>query len=295
MAAMVNGTDDESQALDGAWDPPVGESSLEIEAKQGVVTLYLHRPDTRNALDAAMVEELTAVARSLASRRDVRCVVLRGRGGFFSAGSDVRGLSNAEGLGEPSATDDAEEAVAQRHRHFGTLLDLLDRLPQALVAVVEGAALGSGFGLLTVADVVLARADARLGMPEARLGLVPAQIAPFVVRRIGLAASRRLLVTGRAIDGRQGAAIGLVDHCCEAAADLEAALATTLRDVLRCGPRAVADGKALLHAASEAQHGDLLAEGARVFAHRLRSAEAREGIAAFLERRPASWVEEPRD
>lgn len=267
--------------------PPV--KTLRLEATQGIVTVWLNRPEQRNTLGPAMIDDLLAVSEALAEMDDVRAVVLRGRGGFFSAGGDLKGWGNVDGVAETSPDDDA---TARRHRRFGRLLERLSDMPQALIAVVEGAAMGGGFGLMTVADVVVARSDARLGMPEARIGLVPAQIAPFVVRRIGLAAARRLLVTGRPVDGRHGVHMGLVDHCCEAEADLEAALTTTLRDVLRCGPRAIALGKSLLASAETAACGDYLDQASREFAHQLANDEAREGIAAFLERRSPDWAGE---
>lgn len=268
-------------------------TTLELQERQGVWHLYLNRPEVRNALDPTMIEELTELARALATRQDVRCVVLRGRGGFFSIGRDLQSLSR-DALDAGTGVDgqmaaETDDWVAQQYRQLGTLLSLLEGLPQALLAVVEGAALGGGLGLAAVADVVLARADARFGMTEARLGLVPGQIAPFVVRRIGLAASRRLWVTGRPVDGRQGQQMGLVDYCCEADADLEAALSKTLRDVLRCGPRAIAEGKALLRAALTMSDAELLDEGARVFARRARSAEGREGVERFFSGRSPDW------
>lgn len=272
-------------------DSTLPPTTLELEEAAGVLHVFLNRPASRNALDGTMVEELARLATSLVDRHEVRCVVLRGRGGFFSAGADLQSLKASLPRGDAGRQ---VAAVAEGHRRFGALLEQWEHLPQALVAVVEGAALGGGLGLLTVADVVLARSDARLGLPEARLGLVPAQVAPFVVRRIGLAASRRLLVTGRPIDGRQGALIGLVDTCCEADADLEAALAKTLRDVLRCGPQAIAAGKALLQAAvtKTRERRAVLDDGARIFAERLDSDEGREGVDAFLQGRAPGWAVE---
>lgn len=286
MTETLAGITSESSAIVGQL-PQV--TTLSLEETQGIVTVWLNRPEQRNTLGRVMIDDLLAVSEALSEAEGVRAVVLRGRGGFFSAGGDLKGWGNVDGVADPSL---GEDAMARRHRRFGRLLEGLSDLPQALIAVVEGAAMGGGFGLMTVADVVVARADARLGMPEARIGLVPAQIAPFVVRRIGLAAARRLLVTGRPVDGRQGVYMGLVDHCCEAEADLEAALATTLRDVLRCGPRAIAVGKTLLASAETAAVGHYLDQASQDFAKQLANDEAREGISAFLERRSPRWAGE---
>ena len=165
------------------------------------------------------------------------------------------------------------EAYRTLNRAFGSLLEEAQAAPQLLVALVEGAVLGGGFGLACVSDVAIAAADAQFGLPETSLGILPAQIAPFVVRRIGLTQARRLALTAARFDGREALRLGLV-HFCEADADaLEQRLEETLEQ-LRCAPNANAATKALLLASESGELGALLDDAARQFAEAVGGAEA---------------------
>ena len=150
--------------------------------------------------------------------------------------------------------------------------------------------MGGGLGLVAVSDVALATDDCRFGMPETRLGLLPAQIAPFVVRRVGLTRARRLALTGSSIDGRAAREIGLVHESYAGAEALEAAAEKIIGQIERCAPEALAATKKLLHAVSGTDHEVLLDRAAHEFARLARSEEAREGLAAFMEKRAPSWA-----
>jgi isohexenylglutaconyl-CoA hydratase len=160
-----------------------------------------------------------------------------------------------------------------------------------VIAVVEGAALGGGFGLTCISDVAIARADAQFGMPETRLGIIPAQIAPFVVQRIGLTQARRLALLGLRLNGAQAAQIGLVHEVCADADTLEAALQRTLDDINQCAPDANRVTKALLLKVGHQPLDSLLDDAADAFAAAIQSAEGMEGGMAFIQKRPANWVQ----
>ncbi|MEL7059048.1 MAG: enoyl-CoA hydratase/isomerase family protein [Acidobacteriota bacterium] len=259
--------------------------SLRVERHGPVLHVTLDRPGRRNALDLAMVDGLDALCRALAATppEAIRAVVLRGAGGTFCAGGDLASFAADEPV--EAGIDDPVEIA---NRTFGRCLLRLEQLPQPVVAVVEGAALGGGLGLVAVADVALAARDARLGMPEVHIGLVPSQVAPFVVRRIGSGPARRLAVTGAVVDGDEAAALGLVHEAADADA-LDDALDRHLDDILRCAPRAVAATKDLLRQVPLRPLDPLLDDAARLFARALRGDEASEGLAAFADRRPPSW------
>ncbi len=168
-----------------------------------------------------------------------------------------------------------------------------DRLPQTIVTVIEGAAFGGGLGLAAIGDVALGMADARFAMSETGLGIVPAQIAPFVAARVGVPQARRLALTGERFDGREAWRIGLVHHLCEDSAALESVLLRVLGDIGRCAPGANAATKRLLLASRTTALDALLDQAADAFAAALRGAEGKEGVTAFIEKRPASWVDKP--
>lgn len=203
--------------------------TLLLEPIEGVLRITLNRPQSRNAMSLAMVGELRAVLAAVRDDRSVRALVLRGAGGHFCAGGDIKDMAGARAAGA--------EAYRTLNRAFGSLLEEAQAAPQLLVALVEGAVLGGGFGLACVSDVAIAAADAQFGLPETSLGILPAQIAPFVVRRIGLTQARRLALTAARFDGREALRLGLV-HFCEADADaLEQRLEETLEQLRRCAER----------------------------------------------------------
>ena len=253
----------------------------------GFLYLTLDDAPTRNALSPEMVDELRAAFEAAAVDAGVRAVVLRGANGFFCAGGSMGDFQKNQ---QSAATAGETDPIAANNRRFGYFLTALARLPKVLVAVVEGAAMGGGFGLACVADIALARKDAKFALSETTLGLVPAQIAPFVVARIGQARARRLALSGERIDGTEAARIGLVDFVADDAMALEARLLAVLQGIARCAPGANAATKALLQECAEVELGPILDRAAQAFARQMRS-EGAEGVAAFRDKRDAAWAE----
>ena len=248
-----------------------------------VLHLTLNRPEVRNAMSIAMVGELRAALAAAESQGDVRVVVLRGHGGHFCAGGDIRDMAAAR------ASPDGRAAMAEANARFGHLCAAFAATGLATIAVVEGTVMGGGFGLACVADVVLAAESARFRLPETSLGLVPAQIAPFLVERLGVAEARRLAVTGGELDAREAQALRLA-HEVHPAGDLDAALQRVLGQLLRCAPQAVASSKALIAKASLHPAASLVAEAAEVFADAVLGPEGLEGTAAFVRKTRPAWA-----
>ena len=182
-----------------------------------------------------MVRDLTAVVDLLAQQPDIRAAVVRGANGTFCSGGDINGFKEMFSTPAPKAGE--RDGIATHNRGFGAIMSRFEALPQTIVMVVEGAAYGGGLGLMCGGDVVLATEDARFSISETTLGIPPAQIAPFVAARIGVARARRLSLTAHRFDGREAERIGLVDHACAGNAALEAALAEVLK-VSRAARRA---------------------------------------------------------
>lgn len=253
----------------------------------------LNRPEARNAMSFAMVRELGAVFTAIADDRLIRAVILRGAGGNFCAGGDIKDMAGARG-GEPDAA--GKDPLAVTNRIFGAMMSQIEDAPQAVIAVLEGAVMGGGFGLCCVSDVAIAADDVKLRLPETSLGVPPAQIAPFVVRRVGYSAARRLAVTGGAVSPADALALGLVHHVTDRAG-LDGQLNQVLADVGRCAPGAVATTKRLVLAASGAPHGAalsaLLDAAADDFARAARGPEGVEGMLAFIQKRKAAWNDAP--
>ncbi len=262
-------------------------SHIRLDLRGSVLHLWLDRPELRNALSQQMVREIAATFAAIADERSVRVVVVRGAGSAFCAGGDIKSMSVAHAAQPPGATDELKD----NNRRFGAMLETVNSAPQVVIAAVDGAAMGGGFGLACVADITIATADARFAISEVTIGVVAAAIAPFVVQRIGLTAGRRLAVTGARLTGREAAATGIAHFAVADAAALEAAVREACNQILKCAPGAVAATKRLMvRAAGPSSLAELLDDAAERFAAAVRSPEGREGTSAFVEKRKPSWL-----
>ena len=262
----------------------VATTAISLDRAGPVLRVTLNRPEARNAMSLAMVGELTAVLHEAEQDGATRVVVLRGAGGHFCAGADIRDMAAARGrLAEDP------DAVVKVNASFGVLCNAYAASPLAIVAALEGTVMGGGFGLACVADVVIAAEDTVFRLPETSLGVLPAQIAPYLVERLGYSEARRLAVTGSRIDAGQALAIRLVHEVCPAAS-LEDVIARVSRDILNCAPGALAATKALVRKARLSAPADLVDEAARAFSRAALGPEGVEGMSAFLQKRKAAWV-----
>ncbi|MCK5873770.1 MAG: enoyl-CoA hydratase/isomerase family protein [Alcanivoracaceae bacterium] len=246
----------------------------------------LNRPESRNAMSLTMVNELMAVFDAIARDDNCRAVILRGSNGHFCAGGDIKDMAGAR----MKAASGDNDAYFQLNRRFGEMITRANKLPQVLITVIEGAVLGGGFGLACISDVALAADDAQFGLPETGLGVIPAQIAPFVVQRIGLTQARRLALTGARFNGSEAARLGIV-HEALPAAELDTRLDATLKQIRRCAPHANRVTKQLVLSVGERPLESLLDQAAQDFAAAVASSEGAEGTMAFVQKRLPNWAE----
>jgi len=261
--------------------------TVRIEKAGSVWTVIHDRPEARNAMSQTMLVELLDTLGG-AEKSGVRVIVLRGSRGHFSAGADLKDMSAAR------ATPIAHQSdpVAETNAKFGHVCAAYAHSPLAIVAVLEGAVMGGAFGLACVADVAIASHTVDFRLPETSLGVIPAQIAPFLLERLGYSEAKRLSVTGARFGAGEAFRIGLVHRVCENDADLEAAVAMTLQQILACAPGAIAQTKKLLRKARWEDPAALVEHAAALFAKAARSPEGEEGMRAFIERRKPSWAAE---
>lgn len=243
----------------------------------GVVTLTLNRPDRRNALTIALMDALCEAIKRHEADTEARVLILRGAGPVFCAGLDLEEAS------DPSTAERGAEGI-------GRLVTLLARSSLATIAAAHGAAMAGGAGLLAACDFAIAADGLRIGFPEVRRGLVPAVVATVLRRKVAEADLRSLLLLAEPIDAVQARAMGLVHRAVPA--DRLEAEANALADlILEGAPEAVRETKRLLDALRLAPaDGEADVRIAREFHERARHGdEAREGLAAFLEKRPPRW------
>jgi len=268
-------------------------TTIQVETRAGVRTLTLHRPDVRNAMSLTMVAELLNALQTAEQNPEVRALVLRGSGGHFCAGGDIGDMAQARmklAQGQAGADATGLNPVADTNAAFGRLCLAYARSPLPIVTVLEGTVMGGGFGLACVSDVSLALDTVSFRLPETSLGIIPAQIAPFLVERLGYAQARRLAVTGARLDAAEALRLGLVHEVHTQVDALDDALQRTLGAILSCGPRAIGTTKALLARARLTPPEDLIDDAARLFADAVLSDEGQEGTSAFMHKRKPAWV-----
>jgi len=254
---------------------------LVARGERGVARLTLDRPERHNAFDDEILAALDAALGELAADRSVRVVVLAATGKSFCAGADLGWMRRHAEASEAENLRDAEALAATLRR--------LAQMPQPTLARVQGAAYGGGVGLVAACDLAVAAEDAHFRLSEVRLGLIPAVIAPLVCAAIGPRAARRYMLTAERFDATAALALGLV-HELAPAGGLEGALERLVGELLEGGPEALAAAKRLVAAvAGRPLDAALGGETARLIAERRASPEGREGMSAFLDKRPPAW------
>jgi methylglutaconyl-CoA hydratase len=254
---------------------------VRYEARSPAVVVTINQPDRRNALSRALIAALTDAFNRVKDDAAARCVVLTGAGSVFCAGMDLAELQESVASG----TEDSpvwNDALKLAH-----LYDLIYRLPKPTIAAVNGSAVAGGAGLVSVCDLAVAVPEARFGYPEVRRGLVAAMVLPHLLRHVGERLARYLLLTGELIDAEEARRVGFLNAVVPAAELLERAHLWS-RSLAEGGPKALALTKELLQRFS---HQALsVEEAARASAAPRLTDECRQGLEAFLAKRPVPWA-----
>jgi methylglutaconyl-CoA hydratase len=259
------------------------EALFRVERRAGgVIWLTLDRPEIHNAFDDRLIAELTAELERLGADAAVRVLVITGAGRSFSAGADLNWMRRTATYGEAENLADA--------RALAKLMQTLNELPKPTVARVNGAALGGGTGLVACCDIVVASEQATFGTTEVRLGLIPSVIGPYVLAAIGPRHARRLMLTGERISAAEALRLGLV-HEMVAPEQLDGAVERIVGELQKGGPDAIAAAKQLVRDLSgRPVDAALIDRTAQRIAGLRATSEAREGVGAFLEKRPPRWL-----
>jgi methylglutaconyl-CoA hydratase len=248
----------------------------------GNATVMLNRPDVHNSFDPEMVDALTVTLKKLESDERVRAVVIMGSGPSFCAGADIEHMKK-------SAKSSREQNL-ENARATTMMLRTLHRLEKPTIACIRGAVRGGGVGLVAACDIAVAERGATFRLSEVKLGIIPAMISPYVVAAIGPRYSHRYMLSGEEFDAAEAYRIGLVHDICEER-ELNAVVGRLLAHLYSSGPKAVAAIKKLIPEVAAAPVNDALTEmTAQRIAQVRTTAEAQEGLSAFLEKRKASWV-----
>jgi methylglutaconyl-CoA hydratase len=254
---------------------------LNVDILGGVARVTLNRPEVRNAFDDALIAALTRTFREIESNSSVRAVVLAGNGPAFCAGADLNWMKRMAGYSYDENLGDAQA--------LATMLATLDRMPKPTIARVHGPVFAGGTGLVAACDIAVGTPEAKFCFSEAKLGLSPATISPYVMRAIGERMAQRYFLTAEVFDAEEAHRIGMLSALV-APNELDSSIEAILKHLFAGGPEAHAKIKDLIRAVGRRPIDDALgAETAKRIAEIRVSAEGKEGIASFLEKRKASW------
>ncbi len=263
--------------------PDANDDLIQIDSTvDGTVFVTINRPHKKNAFDAATIAALYEAFETLHGADNVRVVFIRGAGGTFSAGADLGWMADAARWSESDNRDDA--------MGLAKMLKALHDIPALTVALVEGAAMGGGAGIVAACDMAVAVEGTRFAFSEVKLGLIPATIAPYVVEAVGARRARQLFLTANIFDADYAAHAGLIDMVLPEGSIDE--FISMLTDSLSGNaPGAMGDAKRLVNdvAGQKIDHG-LMEETAKRIARARISPEGQEGVGAFLEKRKPSWA-----
>lgn len=265
--------------------PDANDELVRIESTaDGVVFVTINRPDKRNAFDAPTIAALYEAFETLQGADHVRVVFIRGAGGTFSAGADLGWMADAARWSEGDNRDDA--------MGLAKMLKALHDVPALTVAIVEGAAMGGGAGIVAACDMAVAVRGTKFAFSEVKLGLIPATIAPYVVEAVGARTARALFMTAELFDAEAARNFGLVSQVLDSADQIDGFITAFADSMKGCAPGAVGEAKRLVnHVAGHRIDHALMEETAKRIARARVSAEGQEGVRAFLDKRKPRWAE----
>lgn len=256
--------------------------TLEIEHHGAIATLWLNRPDVRNAFNDTSISEITGAFRALDLDRNVRVIVLAARGPAFCAGADLNWMKKMADHTEAENLADAAK--------LAEMLRVIYHCSKPVVARVQGDCYAGGMGLVAACDIVVANDSAGFCLSEVKLGLIPATISPYVIRAIGERAARRYFLTAERFDASEAHRIGLV-HQVVAESTLDHEISRYTQSLLAGSPHALGEAKRLIREVScETIDNSLIADTVRRIAETRSSVQGREGVQAFLNKRKPSWL-----
>ena len=256
--------------------------TLEIERHGPVATIWMNRPEVFNAFNEQLIGDLTDACSVLDADPSVRVVVLAGRGRHFSAGADLNWMKRASAYGEAENLEDS--------RRFARMLHALFEMSKPTIARVQGAALGGGTGLAAACDMAVASADALFSTSEVKFGIIPSVISPYVLRAIGPRHALRYFQSAERISAERALQIGLVNEVTPVDA-LDAGIAALANVLIAGAPKAQKAAKDLIASVNgRAIDEAVIEETAQRIARQRATDEARDGIAAFLEKRTPAWL-----
>ena len=260
--------------------------TIKLTENESWLTVWLDRPKAKNALSDKMTQELLEVLKHSANDKTIRGLALRGTGGCFCSGADLKDFQRNFVL--KNAT---REQIIELSTKLAEVFKLLYHMPKPVVTLVEGAAFAGGFGIVCCSDIVLGTQNAKFSISETKIGLTPAQITPYIVNRVGLRHAKKIILFGAVLNGTQAYDFGIIDQLANDTLDLETQFTALRKNLRACAPEATAITKDILINHGQLKQSELTNFLAKRFADCVTGEEAKEGLKAFIEKRTPKWSE----
>lgn len=257
-------------------------TTLQLEERDAVLYVTLHRPDVHNAFNDVLIAEMVELFDSLAARRDLRAVVLQGGGQNFCAGADLNWMSKMVAYSREENVRDSAKLAKMFH--------VMNECTLPLIGRIQGAAIGGGVGLVAVCDIAMATRSTKFGLSEVKLGILPAVISPYVTAKIGESHARALFLTGERFAAERALQIGLIHRIADDEPELDTMVQETVENLRTSGPEAVRECKKLIRFVGTNPLEQSISYTIEAIADRRTSAEGQGGMKAFLGKAKAPWV-----
>tara|TARA_B100000427_G_scaffold278678_1_gene248540 strand:- start:323 stop:1120 length:798 start_codon:yes stop_codon:yes gene_type:complete len=258
--------------------PKTTECILRLE--KSWLTIWFNRPEKRNSLSKILIKEINHTLDLVENDPSVRGVIFRGKGNVFCAGADLKWMQSIA-----SEKNNSSDLAMQMSLEFGGMFDNINNLSKVTISIVEGACIAGAVGIVSATDFLVTTANAKYALTETRIGLTPAQIAPYIIAKVGMKIGKKLMLLGNVFNGEDAFKIGMADYVINQNDDIESEVLKIINNVKKCSPNAIAVTKKVLNS-----HYNIdTTNAAKLFSQCIVHDEGREGFASFFEKRKPSW------
>ena len=258
--------------------PTTKECILEFE--NNWVTIWFNRPEKRNSLSKVLIKEINQTLDFINNEPSIRGAIFRGKGNVFCAGADLKWMQSIA-----SEKNGANDLAIEMSMRFGEMFTKINNLSKITISIVEGACMAGAVGIVSATDFLITTSDAKYALTETRIGLTPAQIAPYVLTKVGFKIGKKLMLLGNVFDGDEAFAIGMADCVVRDKNNLESEVLKIIDNVKKCSPNAIAVTKKVLNS----NYNINTTHAAKLFYECMIHEEGREGFASFFEKRKPFW------
>ena len=251
-----------------------------LELEDNWLTIWFNRPEKRNALSDSLLKEIHVTLASVYKDRSVRGILFRGKGGVFCSGADLEEIKKIA-----SSKNNIRELAIKMSTQAGLVFKQISEAPQITVSAVEGAGMAGAFGIACATDILITMADANYALPETKIGLTPAQIAPYVLSRLGFSQARKLMLLGNKFNGKEAYEMGMADYIANNDKELDSHIVNIKNQVKKCAPNAIAITKKIISENYSINY----KRAAELFSDCIIHEESLEGFSSFFEKRKPYW------